>query len=213
MLRSLTVLLLLAARHRRRRPGGSRAGLPAAEAQHRLPRRRLDPAGMDGRRPLPRHQPPPVSGQAARRVLHELAAAGRGRGLRLRQRRQHEPPEGTTTPPPLLRDNYISRDVRLDLAWVRPQPREVPQRAGRPLRDACPLHGDDLGPRPARAGRGRHPQLRIAGRRRGWPSPASTRAAATSCPRKARSSSTPATSSGWDRPPPPSRPEPRTASS
>ena len=33
-----------------------------------------------------------------------------------------EPPEGTTTPPPLLRDNYISRDVRLDLAWLRLSP-------------------------------------------------------------------------------------------
>jgi hypothetical protein len=33
-----------------------------------------------------------------------------------------DPPEGTTTPPPILRDNYKSRNARLDLAWARLSP-------------------------------------------------------------------------------------------
>ena len=62
------------------------------------------------------------------------------------------PPRGSE-PLLIIRDNYRSRDARLDLAWGKLTLGPVVL-AGRPLLHADPVHRDDLGSRPAAAGRG-----------------------------------------------------------
>jgi hypothetical protein len=64
-----------------------------------------------------------------------------------------DPPEGTTTLP-LLRDNYVSSDARLDLAWVRLSPKFVSVEGGRfamPVRFTEMIWDRDLRPQGASA--------------------------------------------------------------
>ena len=80
-----------------------------------------------------------------------LPARG-GRGPHSTERPQHRPSGGADDGAAAPRQLQVARCAPgPGLRGSEPDPR-LP-RAGRPLRDARPLHGDDLGPRPAGTGR------------------------------------------------------------
>ena len=173
----------------RRPPGMRRAALAAAPlvvlalASARRgagPRARLPAAAEEGASASPATRSPATSGRATIPTADGLVNEDRyflqvrprlemnigpvelgvGGAFNYSNEENDLPPEGLAEPL-LVRDNFRSRDARLDLAYGKLDAGPG-DRAGRPLLHADPVHRDDLGPRPA---------ARRAGRRRSSSSP------------------------------------------